>query len=393
MTRFSTQRIRDCFRGCLLGGALGDALGAPVEFMLDTDIRQSFGPDGIMDLASAYGRVGAVTDETQMALFTAEGLLGPYATEQRHDPGAAQQILAAAYLRWLRTQGFSHSLQQQAIQGWLLDHAALHSRRAPSKTCVDALSDLANLNDHARNDSKDCGGVMRVAPVGIFARALNYRTPRSCYRRHAFEWACDAVLITHGHITGQLAAGAFSLMVYRVLCGCSIARAAKDALADLGEYPGHEETTLAIHTALKLAKSSVTVSAGIRCMGEGWVADEALAIGVFCALRAKDFVSGVRAAVNHDGDSDATGLVAGSLLGALLGVQALPQDWLAQLELRDVIETMADDLSLQCYADTPEGKTTEYVERRARYGLEPSLSVPTPACIADIEALSSLFDY
>jgi ADP-ribosylglycohydrolase len=61
-------------RGCLLGGAVGDALGAPVEFMSHSQIVSRFGPHGIRDFAPAYGRTGAITDDTQMTLFTAEGL-------------------------------------------------------------------------------------------------------------------------------------------------------------------------------------------------------------------------------------------------------------------------------------------------------------------------------
>jgi ADP-ribosyl-[dinitrogen reductase] hydrolase len=50
-------------------------------------------------------------------------------------------------------------------------------------------------------------------------------------------------------------------------------------------------------------------------------------------------------AVNHDGDSDSTGLIAGHLLGAMLGRNAIPERWLAPLELRGVIEDIADDLA------------------------------------------------
>ena len=61
--------------GCLLGGAVGDALGAPVEFLRLSEIRETFGPALLTDFSPAYGRLGAITDDTQMTLFTAEGLL------------------------------------------------------------------------------------------------------------------------------------------------------------------------------------------------------------------------------------------------------------------------------------------------------------------------------
>ena len=61
--------------GCLLAGAAGDALGAAVEFMDWPAIQRQFGPHGIRAMSAAYGRRGAITDDTQMMLFTAEGLL------------------------------------------------------------------------------------------------------------------------------------------------------------------------------------------------------------------------------------------------------------------------------------------------------------------------------
>ena len=79
-------------------------------------------------------------------------------------------------------------------------------------------------------------------------------------------------------------------------------------------------------------------------LGEGWIAEEALAIGVYCALVASDFREAVTLAVNHDGDSDSTGSITGNLIGAMLGVEAIPDSWLHELELADVIREIADDL-------------------------------------------------
>src|SRR5690606_26667444 len=110
MTRFDTLRNRadpvrrDRFRGCLLAGAAGDALGAAVEFDSRRQILQRFGAGGIRDFGSAYGRFGAITDDTQMTLFTAEGLMRAYVRWTGkgicHTPG----VIAHAYLRWLATQ-------------------------------------------------------------------------------------------------------------------------------------------------------------------------------------------------------------------------------------------------------------------------------------------------
>ena len=80
-------------------------------------------------------------------------------------------------------------------------------------------------------------------------------------------------------------------------------------------------------------------------MGEGWVGEEALAIGLYCALDAgNDFVRGVRLAVNHGGDSDSTGSITGNILGALLGEKAIPSAWLARLEVCEVIRKVGEEL-------------------------------------------------
>jgi len=86
----------------------------------------------------------------------------------------------------------------------------------------------------------------------------------------------------------------------------------------LKERPSHEETLLALEGARRLHSSSVSPSDAIRELGGGWIAEEALAIGVYCALKATTFEDGVIMAVNHDGDSDSTGLIAGHLLGGCL---------------------------------------------------------------------------
>jgi ADP-ribosylglycohydrolase len=58
-----------------------------------------------------------------------------------------------------------------------------------------------------------------------------------------------------------------------------------------------------------------------------------------------DFRKGVLLAVNHSGDSDSTGAVAGSLLGTILGKKGIPSDWLDVLELQPEIEQVANDLA------------------------------------------------
>ena len=101
----------------------------------------------------------------------------------------------------------------------------------------------------------------------------------------------------------------------------------------------------ALTAAVDLAGLARPSPQKLTTLGQGWIAEEALAIGVYAALAAGTFEEGVLLAVNHGGDSDSTGSIAGSILGASLGKDAIPGRWLARLELADVIERVAADLA------------------------------------------------
>ena len=94
-----------------------------------------------------------------------------------------------------------------------------------------------------------------------------------------------------------------------------------------------------------LARTEPDAPAAVEQLGQGWVAEEALAISLYCALAASSFESALVLAVNHDGDSDSTGSITGNILGALLGEAVIPSRWLEPLEARDILEQMADDLA------------------------------------------------
>ena len=113
--------------------------------------------------------------------------------------------------------------------------------------------------------------------------------------------------------------------------------------------------------ALILGGNDLTDIENIRKLGEGWVGEEALAIAVYSVARHIDsFSDTIIAAVNHDGDSDSTGSIAGNIMGAIVGYENIPSNYKEHLELHNVILEIADDLHQGCiiseYApiDTPE---------------------------------------
>lgn len=339
--RKPSEQIKEKFRGCLLGGAIGDALGAPVEFMRRSEILQMFGSEGLTDFVPAYGKLGAVTDDTQMMAFTAEGLLRAYVRSRTRGMCHPPSVIEKAYQRWLYTQEHSQlDFDDKDLDGWLIQHPELFSRRAPGVTCLNALRSHNRLND-----SKGCGGVMRVAPVGLLYYSLLSDKNFDESLKNSFQIACEAAAITHGHPTGQLASGAFSSIVFLLLSGKSLFEAIEVVLAMLSEEENASEMINAINQAVQLANSSIDPVNAISTLGEGWIAEEALAIGIYSALAASNFQDGVILAVNHDGDSDSTGLIAGHLLGIIYGLKAIPEHWLQNLELRVMLEELADDLA------------------------------------------------
>ncbi|MEV4061557.1 ADP-ribosylglycohydrolase family protein [Nonomuraea dietziae] len=315
-------------RGSLLGGAIGDALGAPIEFDSIREIRKHHGPDGVTGYVPDWrGRIGLVTDDTQMTLFTVEGLVG----------GGDVESVRQAYLRWLDTQ--DHSAPPPPDRPWrtgsLREQGWLYSRRAPGNACLSGLRQPfpgpAPMGEPGpvNPGSKGCGTVMRSAPFGLVAEPAA-----------AFRLAAECAQITHGHPTGYLAAGAFAAITACLVEGAPLAEAVRRAL-DL--LPGGDETSIALLAASR-APDERTPEA-VERLGGAWVAEEALAIAVHCALAEPDPARALLLAVNHSGDSDSTGAICGNLLGAVHGTAALPAEWLRPLEGRETIEELSLSLS------------------------------------------------
>jgi ADP-ribosylglycohydrolase len=328
--------LEPTFVGCFLGGAVGDALGAAVEFMSWPEIRRHYGHQGIDAYSEVYGRKGAITDDTQMALFTGEGLLRAVSANAAEAGPLADPVRAIhrSYLRWLHTQGHrsAHPEFDDALDGWLVRTPRLHSQRAPGNTCLGALGlPHAGSIEHPLNNSKGCGTVMRIAPVGLWGQ-------------EPFDLGCRVSALTHGHPTGYLSGGLLAVIIAYIVAGASVREAVEEALGMYRPQLGGELIG-AVERALEFASDSAPTPQKVESLGEGWVAEEALAIGIYAALTAENFTQGVVVAVNHGGDSDSTGAIAGNILGTALGRTAVGEQWLEDLELRDEIIEIARDLA------------------------------------------------
>ena len=331
--------------GCLLGGAVGDALGYPVEFMSYPEIVQAYGKRGITDLAVSESGKALISDDTQMTLFTAEGLIWAKRVEKKNGYCNIAARCFYSYQRWLHTQDYPLADSEYQwvlddkrldIRSPLLKRPELFARRAPGTTCLQALMDAKEQNygtiEEPINNSKGCGGVMRVAPVGLGL----YSNPKKAY-----EIGCQVAAITHSHPTGFISAGAFASLIAHLLNGKTILDAVLAVINQIAQVPGGQETLMLLRQAVDLYQAGEPSLERLSSLGQGFVAEEALAIAVYAALcYSENLKRAVIFAVNHDGDSDSTGSICGNIVGAYLGKSSVPQEWLANLECEDVIEDM-----------------------------------------------------
>jgi ADP-ribosylglycohydrolase len=335
------KRNQEQYRGCLFGGAIGDAFGSIVEFLSIDAIREKYGKDGITDLLCSKSGLAEITDDTQMTLFTAEGILRAITRGKERGIWHPPTSIYYAYQRWLLTQGYpKHDQYEDIYKSWLLEIRELYASRAPGNTCLSALlSREMGTIEKPINNSKGCGGVMRVAPVALALIGLNYD------KELIFELGAETGAITHGHPSGYLSAGALAHIIASIIEGSDIFEAVKQAAMVLKGYEGHDECSTALANAVEFADSGMTDCEAIKKLGEGWVGEEALAIAVYCALKySDDFSKAIIASANHSGDSDSTGSITGNILGAYLGMNSIPKKWVEKLELREVIMKIADDL-------------------------------------------------
>ena len=349
--------------GCLLGGALGDSLGYAVEFEDISAIRGRFGPAGLQDFSALDGG-SHFSDDTQLTLYTVDGLLEALEWANSGVGADTNACVWLAYLRWLANQGVPvpEAAPFQPPR-WIDSHEVLKHRRAPGNACLSGLAtgEMGTFYRPVNPDSKGCGTVMRSAPFGL----VPYIGAEAVYKLSS-----DAASLTHGHPAARQGSGVFSLIIQALASGGGLREAVEDALGRLDEdvlHKGEGPDPLLVarlEAALRLSADGPLLDPEelVRELGEGWVAEEALAVALYAVLAtAPDaaaataagpaggpeahFRAAVAVAVNHSGDSDSTASIAGNILGTLYGEQCLPAAWLEALEAPEVIRGMASRLA------------------------------------------------
>lgn len=335
-----TKKDLSRFSGCMLGLAIGDALGAPVEFMRIDEIRRQYGEQGVTGFERWGGfEAGSYSDDTQMSLSTADGLIRAKMAATGTSPCNPTPTVWNAYLEWYKTQSDPKE------------------RRAPGNTCLNALrSGQMGTVENPINDSKGCGGVMRIAPVGLAFEPLS-----------AFQHGISFAAMTHGHPSGYFSAGFLAAIISFIVEGKNLMESVAESRAILARRFHCRETLEKVDSAVELAEGNSSVEEAIAILGQGWTGEEALAIAIFCSLRfIDDFGKAILTSVNHSGDSDSTGSIAGAIMGALLGEGAIPKEWIQEIEGRERLLEIAAELGTlfprSTVSDRTEGEIEEFLK-------------------------------
>lgn len=364
--------IQDKIRGSLFGGAVGDALGYAIEFLDEKTIFSKYGENGIQEYnLDTFSQKAIISDDTQMTLFTASAILFREHRFRGRGIASVPRVYAnMTYQDWLITQEMDYEEARSSVMldypdypnGFISvifrDVPELFNRRAPGLTCLSALEarrkqrkqnkQIESFIDDKVNNSKGCGGIMRVAPIGMACRYQSINTID-------MEGA-ECAAITHSHSLGYMSAAVLAHIIHRIVFSENeiflkeIVTEARETVTMLFKDDENiSELIDIIDESIRLSENTDSDLNNIHHLGEGWVAEEALAIAIYCSLRYQsDFSGGVIAAVNHKGDSDSTGAITGNILGALNGFEAIEQKWKDNLELYDTILQVADMLYESC---------------------------------------------
>ena len=357
---------KDRIYGCMVGGAIGDALGYAVEFEHWPYIERKYGPRGITRFELGPKRKALISDDTQMALFTANGiLLGMTRGYTRGIMARPDTYCTHTYLDWLVTQDAMPADSKVHRASWLKHVPDLHARRSPGNTCLSALRAIA-MKEPVNNNSCGCGGVMRTAPIALICAEHCYADGNLL---KADLVAAEAARITHKHPLGFIPSAILNHMLMLMMYERNDRQPlpeyyVEEALKSVPEILSYEDENkpykelwpnfLAqqreiIVKAMDLARTDIPDHKAIEQIGGGWTGHEALAIAIYSAVKhSNSFEDAIVSSVNHSGDSDSTGAVCGNIMGCLLGRHAIPEHYTRDLELLDVIEEMSEDIYTGC---------------------------------------------
>jgi len=296
-------------KAILYGLALGDALGKPTEFDSLNRIRAIYGEQGIQELPDP----ALYTDDTQMTLALTEGLLD-VGLDANTD--IQMNAIGKRFVEW------SHSPD---------------NNRAPGLTCMKGVRRFESgmaWHESGIVDSKGCGSAMRVATIGYL-----YQHNIDLLR----DVARNSGIITHAHPTAIAASIGGAYLIKLALDCVPIEQWINTLIAFTDTLSGE------FHQAILRVEHVLSWDDEVSAMnhiGQGWVGEEAIALALYCVLKyPDDYLACIRRGANSDGDSDSIASIAGGILSAKLGLDAIPEDWRKRCENADYIDDLAQRMA------------------------------------------------
>ena len=340
---------RTSYRGCLLGLAVGDAMGYTVDSRSWQEIREDYGPNGLLgyDLVNGYADV---TSYTQLAAFTCNGLLlGMTRGQMMGKMAPFVKYIDLSSREWAASQ--RPWGRPAKTYCWLLKRGELCRRHCMDTLMLDTLGkDALGTPEEPRNSHSGPGSLTSAIGVGLFSGQ------RKMGQRELNRLGAEAVALTHGSpaafLTGALLTHIVTYCLHRP--EAPLKMVINKALMAIRDQFGHEYSQA--YELVNLIRHAITFSENpslpqaeamerLRCES----APQVLAGAIYACLSSGwDFDRAMIIAVNHSGRSAAVGAIVGAILGARLGEEALPEFYIECLEPAEILRELADDLMSGC---------------------------------------------
>lgn len=328
------------YRGCLLGLAVGDAMGCSVDKKSWDEICQDYGPNGLLGYDLVNG-CAEVTSYTQYPAFLCNAML---LGAMRGNASLYTKYLNLGAREWAKSQQFRSG---EKTYCWLS-----HIPEIRRKQCMDTrLLDALTREVLGTPEKPVFRSTSPTALTAAIAAGLSRDSARLDLEGLA-DLGAAAVAFTHGEPEAFLSGAFLAIMIARLLQDSSrpLIDLYRQTCQDImrlyfDRYPQAETVTDLIQQAITLTKDpELSPLAAMTLLG-CTTAAECLAGAVYASIiHMANFDEAMIASVNHSGRSAAVGAITGALLGARLGVEALPDFYLESLECVDVLSELADDL-------------------------------------------------
>lgn len=330
------------YRGCLLGMAVGDAMGYPVDKKSWDEICEDYGPNGLLGYDLVNGSAD-ITSHTQMAAFVCNGLLLGVI---RGNPDKYSRFMAMSLREWAKSQQFRGATEKTFC--WLAQVPEMRRRYCMDTRMLDALNrEVLGTPEAPVFQSAFPGALTASVAVGLCHETAKLELPQ------IGRLGAEAVAYTHGDPEAFLSGAFLAYSIAGILrepqapiakVFSSAAEAVQNQFAET--YPQADMIKEKVEKALVLTKDpELTPLAAMTLLGCRTAA-ECIAGAVYAStIHMANFDEAMIAAVNHSGRSCAVGAITGALLGARLGVDALPEFYLESLETADVLSELAEDLA------------------------------------------------